>query len=194
MGYYWLERTGRRLTIVTLRSAPIDIAPALRETLLKRNTSAIFTSATLAMGRRIEPFQQRIGGPDVRAAVEKSPFDFERHMRVFAATDIPLPSPKDARLALDALTDYIRFCALRVPGGSLVLFTSYNDMRAAAQMLARDFTGSNRPFLMQGDGLCCEAKHPDWSNRSSTASCWRTTACANSCTRPRWPMTLIRTG
>ncbi|MDR1010331.1 MAG: ATP-dependent DNA helicase, partial [Opitutaceae bacterium] len=68
-------------------------------------------------------------------------------------TDIPLPSPKDARLALDALTDYIRFCALRVPGGSLVLFTSYNDMRAAARMLARDFTDSNRPFLMQGDGL-----------------------------------------
>lgn len=149
---YWLERTGRRQTIVTLRSAPIDIAPALRETLLERNTCAVFTSATLAMGGRIEPFQQRIGGLDVRAAVEKSPFDFERHMRVFAATDIPLPSPKDARLALDALIDYIRHCALRVPGGSLVLFTSYADMRAAAGALARDFTDNSRPFLMQGDG------------------------------------------
>ncbi len=149
---YWLERTGRRHTIVTLRSAPIDIAPALRETLLERNTCAVFTSATLAMGGRIEPFQQRIGGPDVRAAIEKSPFDFERHMRVFAATDIPLPSPKDARLALDALIDYIRFCALRVAGGSLVLFTSYADMRAAAQALAPDFADTSRPFLMQGDG------------------------------------------
>ncbi|MDF9832802.1 ATP-dependent DNA helicase DinG [Ereboglobus sp. PH5-5] len=149
---YWVERTGRRHTIVTLRNAPIDIAPALRETLLERNTSVLFTSATLAMGGAIEPFQQRIGATGVRWAVEKSPFDFERHMRVFAATDIPLPSPKDARLALDALIDYLRHCTLRVPGGSLVLFTSYADMRAAAQALARDFTDHARPFLMQGDG------------------------------------------
>ena len=149
---YWLERAGRRHTIVTLRNAPIDIAPCLRETLLERDTSVLFTSATLAMGGSIAPFQQRIGGPGVRAAVEKSPFDFERNMRVFAATDIPLPSPKDARLSLDALIDYIRFCALRVAGGSLVLFTSYSDMRAAAQALEPDFAAADRPFLMQGDG------------------------------------------
>jgi len=150
---YWLERTGKRQTIVTLRSAPIDIAPHLRETLLERNTAAIFTSATLAMGGRIEPFQQRIGAQHVRSAVEKSPFDYERHMRVYVAADIPPPSKQDARLALDALIDYLRHCTQRTPGGTLALFTSYTDMRAAAAALAPDYAAASRPFLMQGDGL-----------------------------------------
>lgn len=148
---YWLERSGRRHTIVTLRTAPIDVAPYLREELLERDTSVIFTSATLAMGGRIEPFQRRIGAEKTRAEIVQSPFNFERNMRVFAATDIPLPSPKDARLALDSLIDYIRYCALRVEGGSLVLFTSYADMRAVAEALERDFAQAGRPFFMQGE-------------------------------------------
>ncbi len=147
---YWLERSGKRQTIVTLRSAPIDVAPHLREELLQRQTSVIFTSATLAMGGRIEPFQQRIGGEDIRSAVAHSPFDFRRCMRTYVASDIPPPSPRDARLAIDALTDYVRFCTLRNPGGSLVLFTSYGDMRLLADALMPAYAKARRPFLMQG--------------------------------------------
>lgn len=147
---YWVERSGRRQTIVTLRSAPIDVAPFIREELLRRQTSVIFTSATLAMGGRIEPFQQRVGAEKARAAVELSPFDFERHMRVCIATDVPLPSPQEARLALDVLADYIDFCTRRTKGGSLVLFTSYADMRKVAEQLEPIYEGARRPFFMQG--------------------------------------------
>ncbi|MFT3781804.1 MAG: helicase C-terminal domain-containing protein [Nibricoccus sp.] len=147
---YWLERSGKRQMIVTLRSAPIDVAPHLREELLERQTSVIFTSATLAMGGLIEPFQQRVGAEDVRWAVAKSPFDYERNTRIYIAADVPLPSPRDARLALDVLIDYVRFCTLAAKGGSLVLFTSYNDMRQVATALEGDFDKARRPFLMQG--------------------------------------------
>jgi ATP-dependent DNA helicase DinG len=147
---YWLERSGRRQNIVTLRTAPIDVAPYVREELLQRNTSVVFTSATLATGGRIEPFQQRIGADAARAVVVNSPFDYQRHMRVYVAADIPLPTAQGARLAIEALADYIRFCALRVAGGSLVLFTSYNDMRQIADILAGDFARGNRPFFLQG--------------------------------------------
>lgn len=150
---YWLERSGRRQQIVTLRTAPLDIAPHLREQLLQRGTSVLFTSATLAMGGGIEPFQARIGAENARAVVVQSPFDFERNMRVFVAADVPLPSPGEARLALAALTDYIRFCTLRVAGGSLVLFTSYQDMRHIAAALQEEFTAAGRPFFMQGEDL-----------------------------------------
>lgn len=150
---YWLERSGKRQTIVTLRSAPIDIAPYLREELLQRQTSVVFTSATLAMGGQIEPFQMRIGATLVRSAIAHSPFDFQRNMRVFVATDVPLPSPRDARLALDVLIDYVRFCTLRAKGGTLVLFTSYSDMRQVADALEVDFAKARRPFLMQGGDL-----------------------------------------
>lgn len=147
---YWLERSGRRQTIVSLRTAPIDIAPFIREQLLDCQTSVVFTSATLAMGGQIEPFQQRIGATAVRAAVEHSPFDFERNMRVFIATDVPLPSRQEARLALDVLTDYIDFCTRRTRGGTLVLFTSYHDMRQVAAVMEPIYDGANRPFFMQG--------------------------------------------
>ncbi len=150
---YWGERGGRKQTIVTLRSAPIDVAPELRRHLFGCGVSVVCTSATLAMGGEITPFAARIGADSARAEVVHSPFDFEKNMRVYVAADVPLPSPQEAKLSLDALTDYIRFCALRVSGGSLVLFTSYNDMRAIATTLEPEFRAAGRPFLMQGAEL-----------------------------------------
>jgi ATP-dependent DNA helicase DinG len=38
-----------------------------------------------------------------------------------------------------------------VKGGSLVLFTSYSDMRAVATTLEPGFRAAGRPFLMQGE-------------------------------------------
>ncbi len=150
---YWAERSGRKQTIVSLRSAPIDVAPELRRHLFGCRTSVICTSATLAMGGSIEPLAARIGADGAEAVAVESPFDFERNMRVYVASDVPLPSPKEARLALDALTDYIRFCTEKVRGGTLVLFTSYTDMRAVALELEPGWRQAQRPFLMQGADL-----------------------------------------
>jgi ATP-dependent DNA helicase DinG len=150
---YWAERSGRKQTIVTLRGAPIDVAPQLRKHLFGRGTSVVCTSATLAIGGTIEPFAARVGAEDARSMIVRSPFDYQRHMRVFVAADVPLPSPNEARLALDVLIDYIRFCTTRVKGGSLVLFTSYTDMRAVAAALEEEYRAAGRPFLMQGADL-----------------------------------------
>ncbi|MEY4004982.1 MAG: hypothetical protein RLZZ221_1078 [Verrucomicrobiota bacterium] len=150
---YWAERTGRKQTIVTLRGAPLDIAPELRRHLFGAGTAVICASATLAMGGQITPFAVRVGAEEARAEIVRSPFDYERNMRVYVASDVPLPSPQEARLALDVLADYVDFCVARVNGGTLVLFTSYSDMRAIAATLAPRFLDAKRPFLMQGDGL-----------------------------------------
>jgi len=147
---YWLELIGKSRGIVALRSAPVDVAPILREVLFARHTSVVCTSATLAMGGRIEPFAERMGAGEARAELVASPFDFARNMRVYIAADVPLPSPQEAKLALDVLADYIGFCTERVRGGSLVLFTSYADMRAVATTLTPRFAAAGRPFLMQG--------------------------------------------
>jgi ATP-dependent DNA helicase DinG len=150
---YWAERTGRKQTIVSLRSAPIDIAPALRRHLFGCGTSVVCTSATLAMGGQIEPFAERMGAETARTVIAKSPFDYERNMRVFVASDVPLPSPHEAKLALDVLADHIDYCVENVRGGSLVLFTSYTDMRAIATKLEPKFAAAGRPFLIQGAEL-----------------------------------------
>lgn len=150
---YWLELMGKRKGIVALRSAPIDVAPKLRELLFSRNTSVVCTSATLAIGGEIAPFAARLGAEAARAIAVKSPFDFARNMRVYIAADVPLPSPQEARLALDVLADYIRFCTERVAGGSLVLFTSYTDMREVANRLEPFYRELQRPFMIQGAEL-----------------------------------------
>ena len=42
------------------------------------------------------------------------------------------------------------YCTLRTSGGSLVLFTSYADMRQVADALEGDYAKLRRPFLIQG--------------------------------------------
>ncbi len=147
---YWAERAGKKQNIVTLRSAPIDVAPELRRHLFGCGTSVVCTSATLAQAGDILPFAAKIGATDARAVVVQSPFDFERVMKVYIAADVPLPSPQEAKLSLAVLADYIGFCVERVRGGTLVLFTSYNDMRAVAAELEPKFVAAGRPFLIQG--------------------------------------------
>ena len=150
---YWAEKGGRRQTIVTLRSAPIDVAPELERCLFGAGVSVICTSATLAVGGDTGPFAARVGAASAAAEVAASPFDFDRNTRVYIASDIPLPSPIDARASIDGLADYIGYCCARVRGGSLVLFTSYRDMQAVAAIVEPALRAGGRPFLIQGGDL-----------------------------------------
>ncbi len=150
---YWAEKSGRKQTIVTLRSAPVDVAPELERCLFGAGVGVVCTSATLAVAGDMGPFAASIGAASSRAEVAQSPFDFERHMRVFIAADIPLPTAQDTRLSIDALADYVGFCCHRVLGGSLVLFTSYRDMQAVAAVVGPVLLEKGRPFLMQGGDI-----------------------------------------
>lgn len=147
---YWVEKSGRKRDIVSLRSAPIDVSAQLNERLFTRKTSVVLTSATLAEGRSMESFQAKVGAPGTAAEQVFSPFNFRRQMRVFLATDAPLPTRQHARLDATYLLDMIRFCTLRVRGGSLVLFTSYHDLRRCAEGLAPEYGKAGRPFYQQG--------------------------------------------
>lgn len=150
---HWLERSGRRNQIVTLRTAPIDIAPYLKEELFSKEISVTLTSATLSIAQNMEPFQRKVGALAEEAFRVESPFDYEKNTRIYIASDIPAPSKEDARLAMDALIDYIDYCVKNVSGGSLVLFTSYSDLRKAGDALETEFAKAGRPFFAQGQGL-----------------------------------------
>lgn len=147
---HWVERSGRKGQITALRTAPIDVAPYLRESVFRRSTSVVCTSATLAVAGEIEPFQQRAGADGARTRIVASPFDFEHNMRVYVAADMPLPGAADARLALDPLIDWVNFCVHRVKGGTLVLFTSHGDLRRVADVLEEPFKREGRPVFVQG--------------------------------------------
>lgn len=150
---HWIERAGRRNQIVTFRTAPIEIAPYLKEALFTEERSVTLTSATLSIAKSLEPFQLKVGAEEQSAYRVESPFDYESNTRIYIASDIPVPSIEDASLAIEALIDYIAFCVESVAGGSLVLFTSYSDLRKAGASLESRFIKSGREFLAQGQGL-----------------------------------------
>jgi ATP-dependent DNA helicase DinG len=110
----------------------------------------VLISATLAVAGRLDALRRRLGADEVPGSIVHSPFDYARHMRVYLATDVPMPTGDGARLDREVLIDYIDFCTRRVPGGSLVLFTSYQDMRAVATVMEPIYDGARRPFFLQG--------------------------------------------
>ncbi|MEM8868213.1 MAG: ATP-dependent DNA helicase [Verrucomicrobiota bacterium] len=147
---HWLEKSGRKGQIVTMRSAPLVVAPYLRESLFNRQTSCILTSATLADGSSIESFQDKVGANAAESQIEYSPFNYKDNCRILIATDSPSPEPNAGRLDLDYLANMISWCARRVDGGTLVLFTSYHDLRQVEARCAHFFEKIKRPLLAQG--------------------------------------------
>lgn len=148
----WLERSGKKGQIVTLRSAPLDVAPHLRKSLFSRGTATIMTSATLSEGKRIDGFQKKTGAEVADIEVVDSPFDYEKNCRVYIASDAPEPEPGQGRLDLDYLANMICWCARNEPGGSLVLFTSHFDLRKVAERSEAFLKKIGRPLFMQGAG------------------------------------------
>lgn len=148
---YWLEKGGQRRQVVYLRSAPLDVAEHLKETIFDRNTSAVLTSATLATGDTMDTFKNDVGAWNHNHQIEASPFDYANHCRIYLAVDSPLPnSAQQGRLDIDYLANMIQFCALHHAGGTLVLFTSYSDMSKVAALLEQPVVDAKRTLLVQG--------------------------------------------
>lgn len=148
---FWLERGGRRLPIIALRSAPLDISDLLRRQLFERRVPVILTSATMATGDCMENFRRQIGAHSVPAEVFSSPFDYPAAMRIRIAEDAPELNP-DAKLDSHYLADCIAFFAAAVSGGTLVLFTSHRELNNTRMLLADQPAVDDRPLFCQGDG------------------------------------------
>ena len=150
---HWIERGGKKGQLVTLRSAPLDVAPYLREALFSRHTAAILTSATLSDGTSMDPFREKVGGEAAEAHIETSPFDYEKNCRVYVATDVPTPEPGKGRLDLDYLAEMICWLSCKTEGGTLALFTSHLDLRQVYQRSEAFFAEKKRPLFGQGQGM-----------------------------------------
>jgi len=155
---YWIEKTGRKQSIVTLRSAPIDIAPLLNKALFQRGTSTLMTSATLSLEDRMENFRNKVGGQGVDFAIESSPFDFPKRMEIYISTPPESPDSGLSRgdphqVNIPHLCRYLLAFLERQTGGAMVLFTSYRDLTATRLALSKDLHGLKRPLFSQGEGL-----------------------------------------
>lgn len=147
---YWVERRGRAGRIVHLRSAPIEVAEYLKQSLFMRETGVVLTSATLAAGPNMDNFRKQVGAEKESAIQVDSPFDYENCVEVCIVEDFPAPSLSDGRQDLDYMEEIILYCVDRVKGGSLVLFTNYRDLNQIGRRLEPRLERRGRSIFLQG--------------------------------------------
>lgn len=147
---YWIERSGRRESIVHIRSAPVDVAPDLKKHIFQRNTGVLLTSATLADGPDMRSFQKKAGATEAQTIQEFSPFNYRKNVSIYIAEDAPTPQPSQAEAYRQYLAETILVAVRQTEGGSLVLFTSYQDLNACEKRLRLEIENKqNRPLLCQ---------------------------------------------
>ncbi len=148
---YWVEKTGKAGTSMSLNAAPIDLSAHLRQMFFRENNSCILTSATLATGRGdLEYFRTRMGADEVRGEMIGSPFDFQKQMKVFVVKK--MSDPRDADYE-NALQKWIAHFLEESNGRAFVLFTSYKTLQSLAEKMESYFARSKWNFLVQGKGM-----------------------------------------
>lgn len=176
---YWVSRSGKVRTNLTLNAAPIDIAGYLRQHLFGTETSVILTSATLATKvgstprihhlpsdlNRLEKEEPR-GGPSLapgdmnycakrvgaEAAVKLqvgSPFDYERQMKLYVVSKMPDPRQEGYERALE---HWVEHFIRKTHGKAFVLFTNFKLMQTIAQRMQPFFEQLGIDCLVQGTG------------------------------------------
>jgi ATP-dependent DNA helicase DinG len=158
----WFEitrgRVGRGDGIITrLCTAPLVVAPLLRETLMERMQTVILTSATLTVAGRFDYLRQRIGLEELEPGrlselLLASPFDFAQQALLAVPTDIPEPGQPGYTEAVRDLTER---ALLAADGRSFVLFTAYSLLRRIHSELSPILAARGYQVLRQGE----EARH-----------------------------------
>lgn len=147
---YWVERSGARQTNTELRAAPVEVAPYLKRLLFDAYESVVLTSATLAVRGRLDYFLERIGGSGVSTLQVGSPFDYRRQMKIYIPKT--MPDPREMPAYKEAVVHWLKHFIGLTHGKALVLFTSYELLRAAAQELEPFCRQLGVTLLAQGDG------------------------------------------
>ncbi len=151
---YWVERTGKTEQNLSLNAAPIDLSEILSEMLFRPDGSVIMTSATLAVGgTELGYFRQRVGalGAGIDAEQIGSPFDYEKQMKLYVASQMP-ESPREPGYE-EAMAGWIQHFVEETQGRAFVLFTNYKMMQAITLRTRAFFEEHGWPLLVQGEGL-----------------------------------------
>lgn len=145
---YWAQ-VSVSTQLVSLHAAPLHVGQLVKKHLFYTKHSVILTSATLRTDRDFRFIKERLSAEDADEAAVGSPFDFERQALLYLPTDVPEPNQPQYQKALEqALIPLIR----TVGGRTLVLFTSYHQLRATQRAIARPLANAQIAIFAQGEG------------------------------------------
>ncbi len=142
---YWAERENRRLRLV---ASPIDIAATLREHLFGKLDTAVLTSATLSAAGSFSYVKGRVGLDAPSELLLDSPFDFENQALLYIAQGLEDQQAEGYQERFEGELASL----LAITGGrTLVLFTSYGQLRKTADTIRR---------TMPDIGVLCQGEMP----------------------------------
>ena len=153
---YWTRSRPSRLgPVVTLASAPINVAPVLQSLIFDEVASVVLTSATLATARGdrhgFDYMRHRLGLAEGNELLLSSPFDFHSQAKLYLETRLPNPNDLNsfAPEAARAIEHYVDISQ----GRCFVLFTSYSMLKAVANLIEPFCDESGYQLLAQGGHL-----------------------------------------
>lgn len=148
----WVE-VDRQRGNFHLKSAPLDVAPSLKEHLWDQR-AGVCVSATLGVDGDFSYFKQQVGLSDTLDLETPSPFDYQKQATLYVPRYLPEPNAPEfaphARQAIRKILDSTQ-------GRAFVLFTSYKAMHAAFTQLWPQL-----PYPAKKQGDLPRAQLIDW--------------------------------
>lgn len=146
---YWAESSSNGYQ-PSLHAAPLHIGDMMKRYLWNEKASITLTSATLTAAGEFDYLRGRLSAEDAYELALGSPFDYETAALLYLVNDIPEPGDRNGhQRAVES--GLIRLC--RATGGrTLVLFTSYDQLKRTAQAISPVLAREDILLYEQGEG------------------------------------------
>jgi len=146
---YWAEFRPDG-SAISLHAAPLDVGPLVQQHLWHEKEAVIMASATLRTAGTFNFIKDRLNAEDADEVVIESPFDYAENTLLYLVNDIPEPSDHAAyqHVVEEGLIDL----CLAVQGRTMVLFTSYSQLRQTAGALSDPLAHAGITLFDQSDG------------------------------------------
>jgi len=145
---YWMEHNQDR-GFLSLSAAPLNVGDLVRQNIFSQKESVVMTSATLCVGGKFDYLRDRLSAWEAEELAVGSPFDYKSSTLVYAPMDMPEPHQPYYQRTIDETL--IELCKA-MGGRTLVLFTSYSQLRSTARAITAPLAEEDILVLEQGDG------------------------------------------
>jgi len=145
---YWVEVNPFNNRI-SLNAAPIRIGSLVEKYIWHDKRCVILTSATLTTHSEFNYLRNTLSADEAEELALGSPFDYENSALLFIANDIAEPNSPDYQRHLDKTL--VALC--KASGGrTLVLFTSYAQLKRTSKNISQPLSLSEITVYEQGEG------------------------------------------
>jgi DNA polymerase-3 subunit epsilon/ATP-dependent DNA helicase DinG len=145
---YWVEVNPNNNRLA-LNAAPIRVGPLVEKYLWHEKRSVILTSATLTTHGEFNYIRNTLTADEADELALGSPFDYETAALLYIANDIAEPNAREYQGQLDRAL--VALCTAS-GGRTLVLFTSYAQLKRSAKSISGPLAQQDILVYEQGEG------------------------------------------